>query len=396
MLFRSTAKDAAEYARKLAEEANQAKSLFLSSMSHELRTPMNAILGFSQLLRLGKLEPGQVGPVEQILKSGNHLLELINQVLDLSRIDTGNISVSIENVRARDVVTQCLDMARTLGDRAGIEIVDKTEGKELPLLFVDNTRLIQSLLNLLSNAVKYNRAQGKVTFDAEPVGSMLRFTVSDEGRGIAPDMHEKLFEPFNRLGAEASNVEGTGIGLTITKQLVELMGGHIGFDSAADQGTSFWIEVPLSTSTVEGMEDWHEQAKALPSHMTAPRQGGACMQILYVEDNQANADLMDAIFDELPNFQLISVRTAEDGLKRLDSALPDLVLMDIDLPGMNGDEALKIIRERKHTRDLPVIAVSADVMPASIDAALRIGFNDYITKPFDIVRVVQAIEQAVQ
>lgn len=390
------AKEAAEYARRLAEDANQAKSLFLSSMSHELRTPMNAILGFSQLLRLGKLEPGQVGPVDQILKSGNHLLELINQVLDLSRIDTGNITMSLENVRARDVVIQCLDMARTLGDRAGINIVDKTAGKELPVLHADHTRLIQSLLNLLSNAVKYNRAEGEVTLDAHPADTMLRFTVSDQGSGIALDMQGKLFEPFNRLGAEASNIEGTGIGLTITKELVELMGGRIGFDSAPGKGSAFWIEVPLSTSPVEGLEEWHEQAKSLPHHLTAPRNRGALMQILYVEDNQANADLMDAIFAELPNFDLVSVRTAEDGLKRLDSALPDLILMDIDLPGMNGDEALKIIRARRDTRDLPVIAVSADVMPASIDAALRNGFNDYIAKPFDIVKVVQAVEAAVE
>ena len=223
-------------------------------MSHELRTPMNAILGFGQLLKLGKLEPGQVAPVDQILKSGNHLLELINQVLDLSRIDTGNISLSIEDVRTRDVLDQCLDMARTLAERTGVVIIDNSRGKELPLLRADHTRLIQSLLNLLSNAVKYNRPQGEVTLDALHVDKMMRFVVTDQGKGISAENQKNLFEPFNRLGAEASNVEGTGIGLTITKQLVELMGGRIGCDSQLGSGSTFWIEIPQSDTVADALE----------------------------------------------------------------------------------------------------------------------------------------------
>jgi len=387
------AKDAAERARLLAEEANQAKSLFLSSMSHELRTPMNAILGFGQLLKLGKLEPGQVAPVDQILKSGNHLLELINQVLDLSRIDTGNISLSIEDVRTRDVLDQCLDMARTLAERTGVVIIDNSRGKELPLLRADHTRLIQSLLNLLSNAVKYNRPQGEVTLDALHVDKMMRFVVTDQGKGISAENQKNLFEPFNRLGAEASNVEGTGIGLTITKQLVELMVGRIGCDSQLGSGSTFWIEIPQSDTVADALEQWTANPKALPPRLTQARTAGqGDFNVLYVEDNQANAALMEAVFSEFPAFKLTTMGSAEAALEYMQNNPVDMVLRDIDLPGMNGDEAFRVIRARPLMRDLPIIAVSADVMPGSIDAALRLGFDDYITKPFDILKVVQAVQ----
>lgn len=388
------AKEDAEHTRAMAEEANQAKSLFLSSMSHELRTPMNAILGFSQLLKLGQLDPGQVGQVDQILKSGSHLLELINQVLDLSRIDTGNISMSIENVRARDVVNQSLDMARTLAERAGVEIIDHTCDQELPILHADHTRLIQSLLNLLSNAVKYNRPQGTVTMSVLLTDSMLRFIVTDQGQGIAPDKESKLFEPFNRLGAEASTIEGTGIGLTITKELVELMDGHIGYDNTPGEGCSFWLEVPVSSDAKQHDEDVSAQMVGLPLQLTQPRVSEGITQVLYIEDNQANADLMKAIFAELPAFELVCMGTAEAGLKYLETTLPDVILMDIDLPGMSGNDALKIIRDRKDTLTLPVLAVSADAMPSSIDAALRLGFDDYIVKPFDVLTVVKTVADA--
>lgn len=388
----SMAKEAAERAQKLAEEANQAKTLFLSSMSHELRTPMNAILGFGQILKLGKLAQGQQEPVDQILKSGNHLLDLINQILDLSRIDTGNISLSIENVRARDIINQCIDMARTLGNKVGIVIQDKTEGQELPLLRADNTRLIQSLLNLLSNAVKYNRLRGKVTLEAHQDGDMLRFIVRDQGEGIAEDKQASLFEPFNRLGAEASNVEGTGIGLTITRELVELMDGKIGFESRPGTGSSFWIDIPVSTQKPKKNKAlWSKRKKAARQAMSRAPDTGR-FRILYVEDNKANADLMKAIFKEFEVYNLICVGSAEAAFKSLEKALPDLILMDIDLPGMKGGEALQILKKREDTCAIPVIAVSADILPASIDDALRQGFRDYITKPFDISKIVQVVD----
>ncbi|MFC1673355.1 ATP-binding protein [Pseudomonadota bacterium] len=389
------AKDEAERAQAQAEEANRAKSSFLSSMSHELRTPLNAILGFGQLLKMGKLAKNQTVPVEQILKSGNHLLVLINEVLDLAKIDTGNISLSIEDVRARDVIDHCISMASTLADAAGITVVDRTQGQDLPLVRADNTRLIQALLNLLSNAVKYNRLNGEVVLEVKREGAMLRFEVTDQGKGISPENHDKLFEPFNRLGAESSSIEGTGIGLAITKELVKLMDGELAFQSQPGQGSTFWIDIPVAHGSPDILEHWPEQAHELPYDMTHVPDGGR-IQVLYIEDNRANSDLMEAIFGELNGYELVVAGTAEEGLARIDLHHPNLILMDIDLPGMNGDEAMEIIKARQDTKHIPIIAVSADAMPDAIKVALSRGFDDYITKPFDLMTVVNAVEEVGQ
>ena len=390
------ARDEAERERKLAEEANQAKSLFLSSMSHELRTPLNAVMGFGQLLKLGKLEPGQVEPVEQILKSGNHLLDLINQVLDLSRIDAGNLSMSIEDVYARDVMTPCVEMARTIAEKKGVVINDRTRSMDMPLVRADKTRLTQALLNLLSNAAKYSHDKGQVYMDAEIVDGMLRITVSDEGKGIPFSLQDKLFEPFNRLGAESSTIEGTGIGLTITKELMELMKGAIGFSSTPGKGSRFWIDIPVAFGAAQSLERFPAQAKALPRDLTHPRGETGHAHVMYVEDNRANAELMKLIFEELPNLDLECATSAEIALELMQARRPDLVLMDIDLPGMSGLEAFELMRSIDGLGTVPVLAVSADAMSGSIDKALRLGFKDYITKPFEVIKVVRAVADALK
>ncbi|HZX28401.1 MAG TPA: ATP-binding protein, partial [Telluria sp.] len=329
-------------AKEVAERANQAKSAFLSSMSHELRTPLNAILGFTQLLGTEEFELTPAKRREfttHILKAGNHLLVLINEVLDLAKIETGALTLSLEPVALDDVMFECRQMIEPLADARGIHLqFPDPHGVHV---LADCTRIKQVLLNLLSNAVKYNREQGAVIVSCGPgAAGMVRITVQDSGRGLPPDLIEQLFQPFNRLGQEAGAEEGTGIGLVVTKRLVELMHGAIGVSSIVGSGSVFWIELPRGAAPGYA----HGGRALAPQAAAAPAPDRPLRKVLYVEDNPANLKLVQEIFALRPDLQLLAAADARLGIELAHAHLPAVILMDINLPGMSGHQALRVLR----------------------------------------------------
>ena len=394
----SSTKDISDIRRSQLEaiEANHAKSEFLSSMSHELRTPMNAILGFAQLLQFNPKEPlseTQKSSVDLILRGGNHLLELIEQVLEFSKIEAGHLSLNVDYTPARDVIDHSLNLIQERADREGIKIIDQIDRDALPVLWTDSTRLTQVLLNVLSNAVKYNRRNGTVTLTCQELpGQMLRISVVDTGMGIPTEKQDDLFKPFERLGLETGAIEGTGIGLTITRQIIEVLGGQIGFESEVGKGSTFWIDVPMNEKEDTG----------IANVKMATSSGKVIMEldettrytILNVEDNPANMQLMEMLIGRFANTRLLTAYNAELALELARNEHPDLILMDINLPGMNGIEALQQLQNTPETKDIPVIAITAAAMVKDIEAGLKAGFRDYITKPIDVPKFIETIEEA--
>ncbi|MBF0250726.1 MAG: response regulator [Alphaproteobacteria bacterium] len=386
------AQEALAKSKEEAEKASLAKTQFLSNMSHELRTPMNAVLGFAQLLQLNPqvpLHPKQRDSVEQIIKGGNHLLQLINEILDMSRIEAGRVKLDMEDVDPHQVVEECLATITPLAQKRGVTVhADVPEDREYSIR-ADRIRFKQVLLNLLSNAVKYNVRDGSVTFSVHGGGSeFVRFCVTDTGLGIPKEKQDELFEPFARLGAEHTDVEGTGIGLTIARKLAELMGGRLDFESVVGHGSKFWIDLPGTTSG--GRKLVEERAEALPVMPEGEH------LVLYVEDNPDNLTLMEHVMALIDNVRLISAHTGELGVEMAEIHRPDVVLMDINLPGINGDEAMLRLRAMDKTKDIPIIAISADAMPADIRAAMDAGFDDYLTKPINIAEVAAAVRKATE
>lgn len=386
---RKRAEELLREAKETADGANRAKTEFLSSMSHELRTPMNSILGFGQLLGSNpkeELTAIQKDCVDHILKGGNHLLELIDQVLDLAKIETGKLGLSLEVIALDDVCRECLEMIDKSATDRRLSLESNLGATRN--IKVDYTRFRQVLLNLLSNAVKYNREGGSVTLISENISdNRVRISVADTGTGIAEDKQAGLFEPFNRLGNEASEIEGTGVGLTITKQLVEAMGGGISFGSEIEAGSTFWVEFPA----VENVKTKPE-APEVPAIDEPRRKPSTTATVLYIEDNPANLLLMERIIARLDGLSLISAHTAELGMTMAEEHQPNLILMDINLPGMDGTEAMLTLSKNDSTRDIPVIATTAAAMKSDIKRGLDAGFKAYLTKPFNISQVIEVIE----
>ena len=366
-------------ARDQAEKANLAKSDFLSSMSHELRTPLNAILGFAQLLansRKAPLNERQQRQVQQIEKSGHHLLGLINEVLDLAKIEAGRLQLSLEPLSIGSLVKDASDTLAGIAENAGINLTAEPPEPDVAVV-ADYTRTKQVLLNLMSNAIKYNREAGCVKLYVTQIDSRVRVTVSDTGLGI-PDKHKaELFEPFQRLAAEHSAIEGTGIGLAITRELVEHMQGTIGVESTPGEGSDFWFELPLAVNGEAKANVASPDSRATDTLLTSHR-------LLYIEDNPTNQRLMEDIIEDLEGFSLQVVPSAEVGLELIRHSPPDLVLMDLHLPGMDGYQALDTLRRSHAYADLPVVALSANAMAHDQQRGLKAGFDAYLTKPLEL------------
>jgi len=381
-------------ARATAEAASAAKSEFLASMSHELRTPLNAILGFAELLQLDKrtpLIPRQQERVAQILRGGEHLLRLIDEVLDLSRIEAGQMTTSLEPLRVEEILSEVLDTLTPMAQAQGIELALAPPSAALPMVRADRTRFAQILMNFGSNGIKYNRANGRVTFSvAEGSTGRLRVTVRDTGIGIPFEKQDKLFQPFQRAGQEAGPIEGTGIGLTITKRLAELMGGSVGFRSSVGEGSEFWVEMPVDAGRVPAPNASDIKAAAT-SALAAP--GGTQRLVLYVEDNPANVSFMRDLVSTLENIDLLAVPSAELGVDMARARHPDLVIMDINLPGMSGLDALRALRAVEDTARIPVIALSAAASQRDIRQGLEAGFERYLTKPVKVAEFITILEQ---
>jgi signal transduction histidine kinase/CheY-like chemotaxis protein len=379
-------------AKTVAENANRAKSDFLSSMSHELRTPLNAILGFAQLMDSASPSPttSQKRSLEQILKAGWYLLELINEILDLALIESGNIPLSLEPIPLTEVVRECQVMIGPQAQERGIRLVFPQA--EVPyFVHADRIRVKQVFINLLSNAIKYNTVGGTVDVDyTESTPGRIRICVKDTGAGLTPDKMKRLFEPFNRLGKEAGVEEGTGIGLMVSKRLVELMGGVIGVESTVGKGSMFWIELDLAAEprTAAG-------AATLAAVAPVP-DGRPGRTLLYVEDDPTNLMLVEDLIARRPDIRLLIAADGIRGVEMARASQPDVILMDINLPGISGFQALEIIRSDPATAHIPVVALSANAMPGDIEKGFEAGFFSYLTKPIKVGKFMDALDVALK
>ena len=383
---------ALQSAKSAAEKANLAKSDFLSSMSHELRSPLNAILGFAQLMDSGLpvLTQGQKESVDQILQAGWYLLDLINEILDLSLIESGKLSLSLELMSVAEVLDDCHAMTEPQATKCAIRLVFPQDLGPYPVQ-ADRTRLKQVFINLLSNAIKYNSAGGEVEVScSNPSPQRTRVSFRDQGAGLSADKLAQLFQPFNRLGQEAGPEEGTGIGLVVSKRLVELMGGEIGVNSTVGVGSVFWIELDTAAQTQAASHQ--EVLDAVP--LAAPGAGAGPRTVLYVEDNPANLLLVDKLLARRPDLCLITAMDGIHGVELARTRRPDVVLMDINLPGISGIEALARLRADPSTAAIPVIALSANAMFHDIAKGLEAGFFRYLTKPIKVVELMTTLDEA--
>jgi PAS domain S-box-containing protein len=382
-----------ERTKTVAEKANLAKSDFISSMSHELRTPLNAILGFAQLLE-GSLQPPtaiQGMRLQQILKAGWYLLELINEILDLAVIESGKLTLSLEPLSLGKILLECHAMIEPQAQKRNVKLTFPEF--DIPYFVrADRIRLKQVLINLLSNAIKYNREHGTVEVRcAESAAGHIRISIKDNGVGLPPEKLLQLFQPFNRLGQENGGEEGTGIGLVVTKRLVDLMEGTIGVESGVGVGSEFWIE--LIQARLPQLADELAQHTELSSKV--PRDSKQRI-LLYVEDNPANLMLVEQIIEGIPNVNMLSARDGNHGVALARAHLPNVILMDINLPGISGIEAMNILRNDRTTKHIPIIALSANAMLRDIEKGLEAGFFRYLTKPIKLNEFMDALDSAMK
>jgi PAS domain S-box-containing protein len=381
-------------AKSTAEKANLAKSDFLSSMSHELRTPLSAILGFAQLIESGSPPPtpSQKRSIDQILQAGWYLLELINEILDLALIESGKLSLSQEPVSLAEVMHECQAMIEPQAKKRDIRMTFP-QFEISCFVKADRTRVKQILINLLSNAVKYNKVEGAVVVDCTAsTAERVRISVKDTGEGLTPDQLTQLFQPFNRLGKETGSEEGTGIGLMVSKRLVELMDGEIGVESTVGVGSVFWIDL-----NVTGEPQHAAVATGLTAFgQTQVQEGAHLRTLLYVEDNPANLMLVEDLIARRPDIRLLSAMDGNSGVEVARASLPDVILMDINLPGISGIQALKILRADPATAHIPVVALSANAIHRDIEKGLEAGFFRYLTKPIKVKEFMDALDAALK
>ncbi|MCL4547126.1 MAG: ATP-binding protein [Bacteroidetes bacterium] len=387
-------------AKAEAERANFAKSEFLSRMSHELRTPMNSILGFAQLMDMGELSPAHKKGVTQILKSGKHLLELINEVLDMAKIEAGRLTVSPEPVEIFGIIWETIDIVRHLADENQIKLESDASTSKQLFVKTDHQRLKQVLLNLINNAVKYNRQGGSVKVECtiqKPVSSkefeevknenVIRISVTDTGKGIAQEYIEKLFKPFERIGAERTETEGTGLGLAISEKLIQAMGGRIGVESEVGKGSTFWIELPQT----EGQQKHYERVGELKNPEAEITQSSGT--ILYIEDNLSNIQLAEQILEtHRPLIKLITNIYGKNAVQFAIDYRPNLILLDLDLPDIHGSEVIELLHAEPRTAEIPVIILSADAMTKQIEQLMKAGAEDYLIKPIDVVQFLKVVD----
>ena len=407
-------------ARQVAERANQSKSEFLSRMSHELRTPLNSILGFAQLLEMEELAPGVAKSVKQILTSGRYLLDMINEVLDIARIDAGRLSISPEPVELHSLILETLDTVAPMADARHLTMALANGQDNNLFVRADRQRLKQVLLNLINNAIKYNRDGGSVTVAVklmdEPVveianseerpssssrlskkvganqlefvfpRAMVRISITDIGIGIPAEQVSKLFNPFERGSAGQTELEGTGLGLAVSKKLVEAMEGTINFESTPGLGSTFWVDLPQAASTLSSSLVVSALKKLPPDHSVSGL-------VLYVEDNQSNLQLVEQIFIKRPGVKLITALNGQLALELTQSQIPDLILLDLNLPGLSGAEVLSLLRADPKTQHIPVVVLSADATPERIEILKKAGIQGYITKPLDVVQFIKLVDE---
>jgi PAS domain S-box-containing protein len=371
------AASALEVAKEEAERANLAKSEFMSRMSHELRTPLNSVLGFAQILQMEMSSAEELELIGYIVKSGGYLLELINEVLDISRVESGSIAVELEVVSSAELTRQCVEMVNAQALEFGVTIIDNCDDDHY--VRADFQRLKQVLVNLLSNAIKYNYSGGTVTLDCVDVEGRMRLSVTDTGPGVAPQLHDRLFAPFDRLDAESRGIEGTGLGLALSKGLMEAIGGSLGVDSTPGTGSTFWLELPIasagpSTPESDGNEEQLEPPVGVTSSAT----------LLYIEDNIGNVRLIERLLLHRPNVRLLSSLQGSLGVELAQQHRPDLILLDVHLPDLPGIDVLEKLRRDDRTSSIPVIMLSADASQEQIKRFNEAGAKDYLTKPLDL------------
>ncbi|MDO9635008.1 MAG: PAS domain S-box protein [Paludibacter sp.] len=381
-------------ARVEAEKANKAKSEFISRMSHELRTPMNSILGFAQLFAMGELTPGQRKGVDHILNSGNHLLKLINEVLDISKIEAGKLSLSLEFIKVREVIIEAIDFIKPLTIKPEIKIHYENSDHDQLTIKADKQRLIQVLVNLLNNAVKFNRQGGSITIKTfllkknDNAGDKVQISITDTGVGISEKNFTKLFKPFERFGSTEQTTEGSGLGLSISKELMTLMGGTIGASSKPDKGSTFWVELPFAKNQTNSYSNLY----AFQKNNAEQNKGNAT--ILYIEDNDSNIELIEQVFNiHRPNSRLISHKYGNDTVQLAIDNMPNIILLDLDLPDMHGSQVMELLKKNDKTKHIPVIIISADAMPYRIKKLMKAGAKNYLTKPFDVLELLTEIDK---